>query len=288
MEHINTYIFVLLGKWIETCFLFARQPIKLYVHPAQQAASILELLLNQPKARLNESADAAITLLGQLRHIISLHGNDSEATLSDADLQAFNLAVGVFDVSIALELNRAPIFYVTPKGVFDTRALITDASAVYEGYRDRLPKAAVADTDQAGRCLAFALPTAAGFHIARATETVILKQMAAFGCDPPNPSQRGWGTYIKLLKDKDADKRVLHHLGQIKDLHRNPLIHPEVTLTMPEALSLWSICSSAIQAMVADMERKSETPSPEIAAMLPPAEPEIPAQDETAKALDNA
>jgi hypothetical protein len=44
---------------------------------------------------------------------------------------------------------------------------------------------------------------------------------------------------------------------------------------MPEALSLWAICCSAIQAMVADMERKQVEPKPEILGMLPPDESTI-------------
>jgi hypothetical protein len=271
LEHINTYVLFWLAKGLQTCFLLARGPIKSYITSVREADYILELLLNQPGGvQLNESAQAARHLLGLLRHTSELLAKDGEAVLEDGDLQALYHGVWVFDVAIALELNRAPIFYVTPKGVFDTSALIIGASAVYEGYKDRLPEKALADTDQAGRCLAFGLPTAAGFHIARATEAVILKLMDVFGCDPPKESQRGWGTYIDALEKKCADRRVTHSLRQIKALHRNPLMHPEVTLTLPEALSLWAICTSTIQAMVADMEKKSQQPSPEIVAMLPP------------------
>jgi hypothetical protein len=271
MEHINTYVLFWLAKGLTTCFLLARTPIKAYITAVREADTILELLLNQPKGvRLNESAQAANHLRSLLRRISDLLAADGEAVLGEEDLQAFNHAVWVFDVALALELNRAPIFYVTPKGVFDTSALIIKASAVYEGYEDRLPEKALSDTDQAGRCLAFALPTAAGFHIARATEAVILKQMEVFGCDAPKESQRNWGTYIDALEKKCADRRVTHSLRQIKALHRNPLMHPEETLTLPEAFSLWAICTSAIQSMVADMERKSQTPSQEIADMLPP------------------
>ncbi len=111
--------------------------------------------------------------------------------------------------------------------------------------------------------------------MARATEAVIKKQMAAMGCPVPLLSQRNWGNYIKALKEAGANEKVVHCLEQIKTLHRNPLIHPDVTLTMPEALSLWAICASAIQAVVADIETRQEAPSPQIVAMLPSAEPAV-------------
>ena len=53
------------------------------------------------------------------------------------------------------------------------RRLIAEAPSVYEGYADRLPDKAIEETRLAGRCLAFSLATAAGFHIARATESVV-------------------------------------------------------------------------------------------------------------------
>ncbi len=55
--------------------------------------------------------------------------------------------------------------------------------------------------------------------------------------------------------------KVLSCLQQIKDLHRNPLMHPEETLTLEEAISLFGICQSAISAML------KEIPDP---AIVPP------------------
>ncbi len=102
--------------------------------------------------------------------------------------------------------------------------------------------------------MAFDLPTAAGFHIARATESVITKAMGAFGCPQPKESQRNWGVYIKALEDAGASATLVHHLRQLKDLHRNPLIHPEVTLTQLEAQQLWSMCTSAMIAMITEID----------------------------------
>jgi hypothetical protein len=217
--------------------------------------------------KLDESAATAWALRTTLDEIVQIHQGDSEAILPDEKVQALNSAIQRFEVAVNIELSRAPIFHVSSKGVLDTRKLIFDAAGVYEGYRTRLPEEAIQDTNQAGRCLAFALPTAAGFHIARATEAVMLAELTALKC--PQPKQRNWGSYIKLLEEHGANAKVVQHLRQIKDLHRNPLIHPEVTLTALEAQSLWALCTSCIQAMVADMEKLSAQPDSSISAMLP-------------------
>jgi len=46
---------------------------------------------------------------------------------------------------------------------------------------------------------------------------------------------------------------LLASLQQIKDLHRNPLAHPEETLTLEEAVGLFGIVQSAINAMLKEI-----------------------------------
>jgi hypothetical protein len=47
---------------------------------------------------------------------------------------------------------------------------------------------------------------------------------------------------LKKIQEHNAgDPKVVAALIQIKDLHRNPLIHPEDTLTVEQALNLLGI-----------------------------------------------
>ena len=64
------------------------------------------------------------------------------------------------------------------------------------------------------------------------------------------------------LRNCGADAKVLAILEQIKDLHRNPVIHPEVELSNDDAQSLIGIMDSAITAIVADMKHRREKVSP--------------------------
>jgi hypothetical protein len=104
------------------------------------------------------------------------------------------------------------------------------------------------DIQQAGRCLAFELPTAAGIHMMRAFEKVFrLFYKASTKKDP------GTTDIFKLIKDlrdhhPETDPKILNILDQVRDLHRNPLAH-EVFLEMDEAIELFDIAKSAITAM---------------------------------------
>ena len=111
-----------------------------------------------------------------------------------------------FEGALSLDLGQAPTFFVTPKGVYDTDSLINKGSSVYEDLQEHLPQEAIEDTNQAARCLAFTLPTASGFHMARATEAVARNYLLHLGCaeDDINKSPN-WGAYHTLMEDKEAD-----------------------------------------------------------------------------------
>jgi hypothetical protein len=270
MEQINAYAFYLLGKWLDSGYLSIHGPIKQNILAYQNAKLLLDGLIDRKlRIELDESRDAAIAMAGVLGQIVSAHEQNGEVVLPQETIGAYIAAFFTLEQALQLELGRAPIYFVAPRGVWATRRLISEAARVYEGYDHRVPADALADTNQAGRCLAFNLPTAAGFHIARAVEAVIRRYMEVFKCPPQRESQRNWGKYIEALEKTDASVKVTQHLKQLKDLHRNPMIHPEVTLTMVEASGLWALATSAIQAMVVDMEPHQSNPDALIAAMIP-------------------
>ena len=87
--------------------------------------------------------------------------------------------------------------------------------------------------------------------MARATEAVAKKYLLHLGYTEEDIKKTSnWGGYHTLMKDKEADDAIAHHFDQLRSLHRNPLIHPEVTLDMTEAQSLWAMCTSLVISMV--------------------------------------
>ena len=209
--------------------------------------------------RLRISVEQAKHMDSRLGHVVSLrqeHGVDYE--LTEDEVRIFNSAYFAFIGALSLDLGQAPTFFVTQKGVYDTDSLINNGSSVYADLLEHLPQEAIEDTNQAARCLAFTLPTASGFHMARATEAVAKKYWLHLGCTEDDIKKTSnWGGYHKQMKDKKGDDAIAHHFDQLRSLHRNPMIHPEVTLGMTEAQSLWAMCTSLIISMVTKMNPSS-------------------------------
>lgn len=98
------------------------------------------------------------------------------------------------------------------------------------------------------------MSTAAGFHLLRAFETVVLAYRAHVIPNDVAPSNRTLGAYIRDMEEtKGGDPKILSTLRQIKDLRRNTLLHPEDTLTIDEAIRLLGIVASAIGAMLDEL-----------------------------------
>jgi len=97
----------------------------------------------------------------------------------------------------------------------------------------------------------------------RATELVVRRYWDAVTSGKQRPDRFNIGEYLREMeKENVGDPKTLATLKQIKDLHRNELMHPEVSLDIDEAISLLGIAQSAIAAMMKE---------------IPGAQPELPA-----------
>jgi hypothetical protein len=113
-----------------------------------------------------------------------------------------------------------------------------------------LPHGVAADIKASGRCLAFDTPTAAGFHILRAVEAVMaLYYQHLTGKELPKRN-RNWGLYLQKLKTAPShDVKIWGALDHIRDNYRNPISHPEDTLTEGQAIMLFGLSLSVIELM---------------------------------------
>jgi hypothetical protein len=155
---------------------------------------------------------------------------------------------------LSAELQTLATYHATQKGIYSTPDLIERAENVFpDTIRDRLTPETVEEIRQSGRCLAFDSATACGFHIMRATETVLHEYYVAVCKPKPKPKKRleSWGAYLaklKLVTDPDVQE-VVAILQQTKDHHRNLIMHPEAVLTPDEAFVLFEVAQGAIIAM---------------------------------------
>lgn len=158
-------------------------------------------------------------------------------------------------------------YLVDQKGAYLTADLIERAEIIFsERVRKELSEAAIQDVRQAGKALVLELPTAAGFHMLRATESVIRAYYKAVV--GKLPKSRNWGVYVKDLKAKGADAKVVGVIDQLRELHRNPLMHPEETLSEDEAIVIFGLAQSVIVAMVGDIVRRTSKPTAPLPAVI--------------------
>jgi len=176
-------------------------------------------------------------------------------TAAGADIQAGFLVSEIreaakdFETSLRTECQLMDTYFISKKGTYSTKDLVDNAHfQIPEPSRSELPEQAKLDLDQAGKCIAFDVPTAAAFHLLRATESVIRDyyQLIVPGTKQANPKMRNWGVYIKLMKAHGGDKAALSILDHMRDVYRNPVTHPEENYTDEKVQVLFGLCVSAI------------------------------------------
>jgi hypothetical protein len=182
-----------------------------------------------------------------------------DRNLTPLETARITSALTAFEPVLRADLSVADAYFVTRKGAFDSLVLIFNAEELFPAAMASKVPDAVREVREAGKCLAFEVCTAAGVHVLRALEIVLKAYFRAVTNGEPLPKNRNLGTYIRKLEElKVGGPKVLAVLRQIKDLHRNPLMHPEETLDKEAAISLFGIVISAIGAMLPDIPQPPE------------------------------
>ena len=160
-----------------------------------------------------------------------------------------------FETLFISDLQASALYLVSPKGGFDTGALIEFGIALFSRDLGEKVPASVSDIQQAARCVAFELPTAAGFHLHRAHESVLRIYWDCVTGGKPRPEENNMGVYLRELDRLKVGKpAVRSHLRSIKDFHRNPLMHPEQSLdTVDQAIDLMAAIRCSIGYMLQEI-----------------------------------
>lgn len=132
--------------------------------------------------------------------------------------------------------------------------MLDDPASLYPLDLGKKVPEAIFDVSEAGKALAFELPTACGFHTFRATESVIRRYYAEATGGKSHPKVRSIVIYVKALRSANCgDLTILTALEQMATLHRNPIIHPEAALEIDEAIAILGISRSVVTAMLATL-----------------------------------
>ncbi len=225
----------------------------------EQVKQGLAYLLNDHVLPLRSSKESAtklfqsicdMTTAGQLKQ-------NWQEPLNSFYTQPIAQNIANFQGALSEEVRQIPLFFVDAEGNLSTDKLLKGAHDGYPSHvKTILTQLCKDEIDEAGRCLVFERATASGFHILRSVEIVVKQYLAMIPGFTIPPLNRNWGEYIKLLSSNGADTKVTDHLQRIKDNYRNPLMHPEDTLELHEAASLFAVCQSMTESIVADMKKR--------------------------------
>ncbi|MCY4655056.1 MAG: hypothetical protein OXC95_18055 [Dehalococcoidia bacterium] len=261
MQRVNEYRFFELGAALER-LKDVKQETLLWdaMFPCWETQRTLRPLLVDPAVSLRVCRPAAEKLLAQIATILPTLGTDSDPNKPiGPSAHGISSALAELRTVLEAECPTLEIYAVSQKGAYSMSQLIEKAEVLIpESTRQRLDREAIQDIQQAGRCLAFELPTAAGFHLFRAVESVMrvlydrVKDKLQKRKKPSN-----WGGYVDALKEAQVASRITDLLDSIRQNYRNPISHPDATLTNDDAIVLVPLGVMAIQKMVEAMPSDS-------------------------------
>ncbi len=243
---------------------------------AWQARNSINVLLGWG-GRLNVCRTSGQTLSKAINDAIDLWNNAKAEDRGKPDspivpaIQDVIDKAKTFETVLSEELATVSAYSVSKKLAYSIPDLVDSAENVFPvSVLETLSKEVIREVREAGKCLAFDIPTASGFHMLRATEGVLHEYYLAI-CKPSSKAKlANWGAYISALyqltdgkapkakakgqctvntETKNHIKKVLALLQQVKDEDRNQIMHLEIVLNDDEAFVLFEITKGAIMAI---------------------------------------
>ncbi|WP_125461706.1 MULTISPECIES: hypothetical protein [Rhodomicrobium] len=177
-------------------------------------------------------------------------------------------ALSVFKSVFSAECRKCETYFIGNRKLgYDIETLLHYADhRVHESIRPLVPTLALEELRLAGRCLALESYTASGFHTLRALEVVMAEYHSSASQSPRE--FKSWNDYIIALDDltksdpskKYPSRKVIAMLDRIRQLDRNPLMHPRDSLDEMGADNLFGIGIATITEMVKDMREMNQQP----------------------------
>lgn len=201
-----------------------------------------------------EDLDLRVTIraANDLKKVLDeLKETPSDARLTLAQAQKLNRTVKALRQTLEAELKGVNAYVVSPKRL-DVERLVTDVASLFAPeVFSSLSEIAQYDLNEAAKCIAFERPTAAAFHLMRATEESLRRYYCHFvRRDRLDPML--WGPMVQALQKHRRAKvnDTLHkNLDNIRVSFRNPTQHPDKVYDIQEAQDLWALAVDVINRM---------------------------------------
>lgn len=273
VERINQYEFYSLATKLRDIYLTGDVGAETVVFPLLAAEQAIERLLAGDPIDLGLSRARTEALLKAIKEMAGRHfmKPNEEGVLAwafpqegeivkDWEWSWLRSVIENFEMVFSDEMREAATYRVPRKGIYDTPKLIDAADETFPPeVLAVLPQKTRDDWCAAGRCLAFNLLSASGFHVTRAVEGTLEAYYQVFS-GKPGALKRSWSDYIKALQALDdtaphgrPSAKTLAELDQMRTDYRNPIAHPRVVLTESDARMLYANGESVIIAMAQEL-----------------------------------
>jgi hypothetical protein len=168
-------------------------------------------------------------------------------------LDEITKALQRFEIVFRENCASLDLFWVPDVLAYSTKALIERGEDLIPlELRSLLTPLLKDDLRSAARCLAFDLPTACAFHLARAIEGVMgLYHVTFLGSLPKHPSMGA--LHALWQKDETVPELLIANVKYIKDNYRNPVSHPEISISTTEIHAMVGIYIAAITDMLSQI-----------------------------------
>jgi len=207
--------------------------------------SLSESVYNQ---HIRVSRQKAGQLIGAIDNLLAL---GDEHLLTEFEAWTLQNERDQFKQLFHAEVGSMPAYLVSRKESYDVEALVDLGTALFPpALLQKVPETE-SDALQAGKALAFEVATGSGFHVFRVTESVVKRYWDEVSGGTKRPKLQTLGNFaFELEKRKFGDEKIIESIKQMTRLHRNPIIHPEVILTVEEAIGIIGMARSVIGAML--------------------------------------
>jgi hypothetical protein len=218
--------------------------------------------------------DSAMTTVKEIDAILTEHffqdgsrqkfkdGSDLNGEFHTWPLWRMRSSLDAFRHVLAVECRKSETYFIEKVVGFDLQTLLHSADEnIHQAIRSSVPETALKEIREAGRCLALENYTASGFHTLRGLEVVIGAYYKAVS--GKEKDFRSWHDYVEALeelaKEKDGktpkypSSKAAAMIDRMRELDRNPLMHPSDTLDEMAADSLFKLGVITITELAKDM-----------------------------------
>lgn len=177
--------------------------------------------------------------------------------IDESELLGSQKAGKLKDIIVTLESiifaeARTKFHYVTSDRRYNLEYLLDFPEKLFSSdVFSSLPELSKYDFQESFKCIAYESPTAAAFHMLRATEGELKKLYFSF-VKQKRLKTPMWGNMVNQLQKKTRNKPssvLLEALDNIRSSYRNPTNHPEAIYTISQAEDLLGLCLDVVNKM---------------------------------------